>query len=344
MSVTISNVKKQEIKRAKFDKNNNLVNGPIMSSCTIDITRKLDKEYDETYLCIFTNLLRQVILEYVPTYAYTKDSISISLNNSRFDNDVMREHLSQLPITKINHDVFYLDKKYWKTSINDDIINHKDDTYEIESYVNINNTDKYILNVTTDHLSTFVNKKEVKNMYGEYDPIVLIKLKPNESFQCNMRGILGVPKKCENWCAVSTIFYKYDDESNIVTLKLSSHGQFDEINILFRACEFIKMKSKTLHNYIDDLKNEMNLSTNDEIIFELSFKDDNYTVTYFLNYILQNMKEIKYAGIYKKSYLENDIYIKIISNSHDPFIPIHNAIDIMYNIYDDFQKKLNKFK
>ena len=342
MSVTILNVKKQEITKAKYDKNNNLITGPIMSSCVLEITKKINKEYDETYLCIFANLLRQVILEYVPTYAYTKESIKIGLNTSRFDNDVMKERLSQLPIVKINHDVIYLDKKYWKSSITDDIMNHDDDKFEIESYININNTGKNILNVTTNDLSSFINKKEIKNMYEMYDPILIIKLKPNESFQCNMQGILGVPKKYENWCAASVIHYIYDDEKNIISLKISSHGQFDEISILIRACKYIKKKCSLLHEYIKDIKNNTNISTNDDVIFELSFKDENYTISYFLNYILQNMKEIKYAGIYKKSYLENDIHIKIISSSHNAFKPIHDAIDIMYDIYHDFQIKLEK--
>lgn len=342
MSVNILKIKKQNAQKAQYDKNNNLITGPIMSNYKINISRKITNEYDDTYLCIFTNLLRQVILEYVPTYAYTKESISIGLNTSRFDNDVMKERLSQLPITKINHDVFYLDKKYWKTSTNDDIINHENDKFEIESYININNTGKHILNVTTDDLKSFVNKKEIKNMYDTYDPILIIKLKPNESFQCNMQGILGVPKKYENWCAASAIFYKYDDEENTILLNISSYGQFDEISILIRACEYIKKKSILLHEYIDEFKNNINKSTNNEIIFELSFGDENYTITYFLNYIFQNMKEIKYAGIYKKSYLENDIHIKIISTSHDPFKPIHDAINIMHDIYNDFQTKLNQ--
>lgn len=342
MSVNILKIKKQDAQKAQYDKNNNLIRGPIMSNYKINISREITDEYDDTYLCIFTNLLRQVILEYVPTYAYTRESITISLNTSRFDNDVMKERLSQLPIAKINHDIYYLDKKYWKSSINDDILNHEKDKFEIESYININNTGKHILNVTTNDLKSFVNKKEIKNMYDVYDPILIIKLKPNETFQCNMQGILGVPKKYENWCAASAIYYKYDDETNSILLNISSYGQFDEISILIRACEYIKKKSTLLHEYIDEFKNNINKSTNNEIIFELSFGDENYTITYFLNYIFQNMKDIKYAGIYKKSYLENDIHIKIISIAHDPFKPIHDAIDIMYEIYDDFQTKLKK--
>lgn len=342
MSVDIKNFTYTPFSKAKYDEKEDLIEGPIMSSCVMDFYLKKDDTYDEIYLCKFANLLRQVILEYVPTYAFTRDSITITTNGSVYDNDVMKERLSQLPIMNINHSVNYLDKKYWKTTITDDNLNHPDDSFVIDAYVNVHNDDKKILNVTTDHLSVFINKKEIKNMYDSYDPILLIKLRHNEKFQCNMQGILGVPKKYENWCAASSVFYKYDKEKNNVTFTVSSYGQFDEITLLIKTCECIKLKMEIYHEYVNEVKNNTNSSTSDSFMFELSFADDNYTFTDFLNYIIQNMQDIEFSGIYKKSFLENNIFIKIISKSDDPFKPVHDAIDIVYNIYDEFQKKLSK--
>ena len=46
----------------------------------------------------YINTLRRIMLEEVCSYAFSSESIKIEENSSIFHNDIMRLHISQLPI------------------------------------------------------------------------------------------------------------------------------------------------------------------------------------------------------------------------------------------------------
>ncbi|AYV80232.1 MAG: DNA directed RNA polymerase subunit L, partial [Gaeavirus sp.] len=117
----------------------------------------------------------------------------------------MKGRLSQLPITKLNHQIKYLPQKYYKD------INYADpkferyieDTYQINYTIRAkNNGPNPVLNVSTNDLEISINNTDtpsedigrvkVNTKYSEKYPILLIQLRPGEEFECSMKGVLSI--------------------------------------------------------------------------------------------------------------------------------------------------------
>lgn len=316
--MTTLNIETIPYKKAEY-KNNELIRGPIASKCMVKLSGDIIDE-------VFVNTIKRVILEYVPCYAYSREDIEIYKNTSIFNNDEIIERLSLLPIYDINHNVVYLtDEELDKKKKNND------DNYEINCYLNVvNNSKTNILDVTTDDLKMIINTKEM-NVYKNYDPILLVKLKPEQQIELSMKASISIPKKHVTWSSCSNVYYREEKGKYILTIK--SRNQISEKKILQRACKITK---KLLLKYELNIKG-MEDETYDDYI-HLKF-NENHTLLYLINHLLQDHEDILFSGINRTSFLCNKMEMKI--KSKKGFEPIYTVINIINNKIDEIEKKLN---
>jgi DNA-directed RNA polymerase subunit L len=306
------------------------------SSClTLEISGK-----DVNYAII--NSLRKVCIDQIPTYALHRSKIKILRNSSVFDGTDIEVRLSQLPIKRINHNVKFMPLKYYKNVnfADSKLERHPDDTYNIEYYLNVkNNGPEKTLYVTTDDLKISVNNDIVDNkkIYQGIEPITLIQLCPGEEFECSMKGILAVGE-LDGIFNASNSYYEEISENNYI-FSIESTGQFTEYELLERGIEIIIEKLKIIKENISQEQYKMILTDNNSVKIEI--KNEDYTCGGPINYILQNMKEVIFAGISRPNFMEKNIALTFSVNKNYKSIDIlNNAIDKTIDLYELIKKKV----
>lgn len=285
------------------------------------------------------NTLRRLSLDYVPTYAFTKESIFIEKNTTIFNNDYMRLRLSQLTLPNINIPIVYLPEKFWKNINYADPKRDKypDDNQNLEIYINVENKSNDILNVTTNHIKYIENNKEVESKFNKEYPSLIIQLRPNEIFKCRAIGVLGVGKRDNIWAAAGNAYYEEIDP-NRYKLIIESQGQMDEYEILHKACEIIKIKLNDIKFMIGNKYNSTSIMNQNHLIIKLENED--HTIGNIMNEFLQNNKNIAFSGLSKPDLLIDEIVIKLVSVEPNPIKPLFETIDFIINLFNNIQNKL----
>ncbi len=285
------------------------------------------------------NTLRRLALDYVPTYAFAKESIFIEENKSIFNNDYMKLRLSQMTVHSINIPFAYLPEKYWRDVIYDDPNREKfpEDKNKIEIYVNTTNNSNTNLNVTSNDIKYFENNEENVNKYKDKNPYLIIQLRPGESFKCRAECVLGVGKRSNIWSSVGTVFYE-DLEENKYKLTLESQGQLDEYDILYKCCEIIKIKMQDLKYLISDKYNTSAITNQNELLIKLDNED--HTLGNILDTYLQTNSNIAFSGLTKPDLLQDNIVLRIISVNANPIKPILETVDYLTNLFSIIQDQL----
>ena len=306
------------------------------SSClTLEISGK-----DVNYAII--NSLRKVCIDQIPTYALHRSKIKIFRNSSVFDGTDIEVRLSQLPIKRINHNVKFMPLKYYKNVnfADSKLERHPDDTYNIEYYLNVkNNGPEKILYVTTDDLKISFNNDIVDNkkIYQGIEPITLIQLCPGEEFECSMKGILAVGELDGIFNASNSYFEEISENNYIFSIE--STGQFTEYELLERGIEIIIEKLKIIKENISLEQYKMIMTDNNSVKIEI--KNEDYTCGGPINYILQNMKEVIFAGVSRPIFMEKNIALTFSVNKNYKSIDIlNNAIDKTIDLYELIKKKV----
>jgi DNA-directed RNA polymerase subunit L len=290
--------------------------------------------------CTLVNSLRRLVIDYIPTYAFTKELITIERNSSVFDNDYMALRLSQITPQKIQNKIEFLEDKYWKeiNYSNPERLKHPDDKTLIEFYINTKNNTKDILNVTTNDSKMYVDGEEIK-MFDEKYPHLIVKLKPEQTFICRCVGSLGVGKRHNIWSAVSTAYYEEIAE-NKYKLFIESQGQMDEYDALYKACTIMKEKILYTREYIKDnydtpqMKNEKKIS--------IKIENEDHTLGNVLTEAIQHNKGILYAGLSKPYFMVDTIIIKLESVEKNPLKYVYESCDDVMSQFDDIQKIIKK--
>lgn len=297
------------------------------------------------------NAIRKVCNNQIPIYAFHADKIKITRNSSVFDNSFMSCHLSQLPITKFNHNIKFLPSKYYENINFADpkIERYIEDIYQINYSVKAKNEGpENLLNVTTNDLvisiTNTTNEKDKlvsdetippKDKYSDKYPILLTQLRLGEEFECSMKGVLAIGE-LDGIFNASNTYYK-EISSDKFLLSVESNGQLPEYEILIRGCEIIIEKLKIMkENVKTDQYNSLQ-TTNNSLILEI-LKED-HTCGGPVNWFLQNMKEVKFSGINKPDFLQKIINIVIQTDDNSkPIECIIKAIDQCIKIYDEFKE------
>jgi len=295
------------------------------------------------------NAIRRVSMQNIPVYAFPPQLISILKNTCvAFDNDYMNLRLSTLPIFDIDTDLFSLHEKYWEN------INYADPKREkhpsekhIELHINVHNNSDVIKNVTTNDAKLIIDGTIV-DVYDNKYPILLIKLRPNDTFKCDMLGALGIGDNPINgaiWYASRNSYYEYDDSIEYPEFKLTvqSNGQMSEYVILYKSCEYIIKKLEDISKELIRKIDTKEIKDNKQILFVLDGED--HTIGELLNIEFQNHPDIAFSGIKKPDHLIKSVTIKILSkNDNSPTKVMLKCIDSIIEKIQVLKKYFDKKK
>lgn len=283
------------------------------------------------------NTLRRISMNNIPTYGFCKESIFIEENTSIYDNDYMRLRLSQFVIPNISNNIDYLQEKYWQDVdyADPEREKHPQDKLVFEVFINTTNTTKDTYNVTTNDAKYFKNASEVKNVYDEKYPHLIIQLKPTQTFKCRMVTVMGIGKRNAIWSAC----HAYYEEKTLNDYKISirSFGQLSEYEILLKACNIIKIKLLETKKYISEMD-----ELKDQKIVILRLQNEDHSLGYLLGSFLQENKKISYAGFSKPDLLIDEVVLKIESVNDNPIKTLFETMDYLVDLFDNISRQLKK--
>jgi DNA-directed RNA polymerase subunit L len=301
------------------------------------------------------NSIRKVCINQIPIYAFHHDKIKITHNSSVFDNSFMTCHLSQLPITKFNHNIKFLPAKYYEgvNFLEQKIERYIEDVYEINySLKKKNNGPENLLNVTTNDLNisiTNTNHEEdklvsnniipAKEKYSEKNPILLCQLRMGEEIEFSMKGVIATGELNSIFNASNTYYKEIAPDKFL--LSIESSGQLNEYEIIIRACEILIEKFKLIKEKLNTEQLSLIQSQNNSVILEI-LKED-HTCGGPLNWVLQNMENVLFSGVNKPDFLQKKVHILIQTEKNiKPIDCFNKAIDQTIKIYEEYYNKFTE--
>lgn len=274
------------------------------------------------------NSLRRASMKNVPTYAFSPELITIDINTTvAFDNDVMTDRMSQVPVAGICPEIHFLSDKFWLGVNFADQSRFKHSTEaQIEFFVNVHNNSASVLNVTTNDAVVTINGEKVEPYSVEY-PMLLIKLRPNDRFKCHMKGVLGVGEKNVIWDASRNSYYDnvyLDKQGNRLDFEkldmskvheeqieftVEANNQYEEYDILIRACKYLMTKVGMWKDEFSKKIKSQQIPKSKTINFYLDKED--HTLGEILNYEFQDNEDILMSGLTKPDHLVKAVSIKV---------------------------------
>jgi DNA-directed RNA polymerase subunit L len=279
------------------------------------------------------NAIRRVSMDNIPVYAYHPNLISIKENTTvAFNNDYMKLRLSTLPVFGVDPELSFLNEKYWKG------INYNDPKREkpigeknIEFHVNVHNNSDSIINVTTNDAKLYVDG-EIIEPYNKKFPYLLIKLRPNDTFKCDMKAIIGIGYESTHgaiWACAMNSYYDYDDslpeKNRKYKFTICSAGQLDEFTILKRSCEYILKKLNDLEKEL--VKKISSKEIDEKKITILVLDGEDHTMGELLNDEFQENPDIIYSGVKRPDHLIMSMEIITEGKDGSPMKAILSSIE-----------------
>ena len=319
---------------------------PISSKLTLEFSGKDNAN-------VIVNTLRRVVYDNIPTYAFPVDLIKISDNNTIYNNDYMRLRLSQVPILNTDLDIYSLDPIYW---INVDYSDPKRPKHssekQIEIAINVYNDTNFNKNITTNDIHYYEDGVELQKFNKEC-PLLIIQLRPAETFKCTMRAVLGVGERDNIWASAANAYYDdfttdnmkegfIDNPNNKINFTVESQGQYDEYILLIKACNYIVKKFDDIGNDLNKRFASKEIKESADLIIVLDGED--HTMGQLLNYFLQNHPDVMCSGLSKPDHLVNSVQIRIscADDIKSPIKPIFEQINLIKETYLHIEKILNK--
>lgn len=315
------------IKEEKYQKSNGLNEHYLMLLFTgSDLNIKL------------MNMLRRVCLNYIPVYAFAPELINIIENTSiAFNNDMMRLDLSLLPVFKVDPSIFELDEQYWYDVNYADFARKKHPNEKnVEFYLNKHNDTNNYIRVTTNDARITVDGEDIE-MYNKKYPVLLIELKPKQTFSCHMKAVLGIAERNEHSAIWKSSFNTYYDEIRPGEYMFTVYGNnmFTEQELLKRACKFVIKKMEKLKKQIEEKVKKQEIVPKRKITF--IFENEDTTIGGIVNYELQSHKDISFAGLAKP-----DLLVKSINIIAECTENIPSPIDALLESFDIVKNKVHK--
>jgi DNA-directed RNA polymerase subunit L len=191
-----------------------------------------------------------------------------------------------------------------------------------------------IKDITTKDIKVYLDNNQIE-MYDPTTPILIVKLRPNDSFKCMMAASLAIGECDTIYSACSNAWVTYDEEIKDSgeriyksgELYLKSRGQQKENNIFNLACEYIIKK-------YEDFKIELERKVKTKEIkddFELTLimDEEDFTFGEWLNFELQDNKNIIFCGISKPDHQIKSVTLKILSEKKKPIELLIEMCDII---------------
>ena len=294
------------------------------------------------------NTLRRASSNNVPTYAIPNELINIKPDGNTtvaFNNDYMRLRLTQLPVLGIEAELYDLHPKYWKQSDVDysdrNRLKHPSEQ-RVEFFIDKHNETTQIINVTTHDMTMYINGN-INKTYNDYEPILLIKLRPNDKFTCSMNAVLGVGERHAIWKHARNCFYD-EKENGDIEFTIEGNFQCHEYDILLKTCKFLINKYNILKKQLLDKIAKKEILP--ERIINFVLDDEDHTIGEPLNYEFQNHENIISSGLSKPDHLIRSILIRIVASEKvkSPLNPMLESIDILINKFSHIGKQLENLK
>ncbi|ARF10584.1 DNA directed RNA polymerase subunit L [Hokovirus HKV1] len=299
--------------------------------------------------CTIVNTMRRIAYDYIPTYAFCKESIKIEKNTSKITNDQLRLKISQIGYPgfifkhlNFSNDILILPEKYWK---NVDFTNKNRPKYEkdkkkIEMYINVKNNSHEQQDITSNNVVFYENGEKITYPYKP-SPYLILKLNPNE--QCSLHAIaeLGIGKNNAIWSAASNVYYKQlaEDETSY-DFYVESAGQYDEYVILIKSCQIIIEKLNQIKDIISKNYNTSEISEKDSI--KLILTGEEHTLGQLINRALQDHDEVIFSGVSIMDLFIDEVTIKLRTKNNNPMIVIFDRIDYLVKLYEHIMNILIK--
>ena len=296
--------------------------------------------------------LRRVASNNVPTHAFNHLNIQIEQNTCvAFNNDYMKLRLSQLPIFNMESKISFLHNKYWK-NINYGDINREKHPEEknLKIYINSYNNSNDIKPVTTKDIKCFMNDEQIE-MYDPEAPILIVLLRPTDSFKAMMSASLGVGDGHTIYCACSNTWHTCDEEIidngdrhfKSGELYIKSRGEQKEYNILNHTTEYIIKKFEDLQLDIDKKVKSKEINADKELI--LTLDDEDFTMGEIINFEIQDHKNIIFSGLSKPDHQIKSIILKIETDGKKtPADVILETSELIIKKFKYIQKLINKIR
>jgi DNA-directed RNA polymerase subunit L len=342
ININISEIEKQEFKILNKTLSNNNYKFQVSQSSFL----KLEFSGSDMNYCLM-NTMRRVCLDDIPSYAFPKELVNITANNTIFNNDYMKLRLSNIPIHNIhkkNGDLYYLNPKYWKNVIFTDPNREKHEKEIIyEMVFNTYNDTNQVKNITTNDAKYYEDGEEINinDRYSKDCPLLIIQLRPAETFKASMRSILSVGERDNIFSAVSTCYYDdhttddikglfIENKNNKFTFVIESQSNNEEYQILIKACRNIIKRIKLLKDEINRKIVSKEIDEKQDMIF--IFDNEDHTIGGLVNYYFQEHPDIIFSGVSKPDSLIKSIEIKISSKSKSPIKAMMEQIEKIFDI------------
>lgn len=299
---------------------------------------------------VILNVLRRVILEDIPSYAFNVDNISISKNSSVYNNDYMRNRIENLPLINVNFpldlDEYNTLRKYTRgrkafeehrEEKNDE---NKDDDNEDESlftiYGNIHNKTDIYNDMTSDEIEFFDGTKKVKSFYK--NPVLIVRLKPGEEFEFSAKADKGIALNHSRYSVVGMCAYEMINETEYI-FKLEPRGQLKIEDILDRACQIIQFRLGLILEKINKIK--FTSENHGKIILN----NEDHTFGNLLARGLQEHKSIELAGYKLEHLLIRDVTIEYVTNGGKTINEIlKDVLEGYIKIFSEIDNNFKKLK
>jgi len=293
--------------------------------------------------------LRRVCCNNIPTYAFNFSNIDIQENTCvAFNNDYMKLRLSQLPIFNIESKLSFLHNKYWKNiNFADQNREKHPDEKNIKIYINSHNNSNEIKPVTTNDIKVYIDDNQVE-MYDPKVPILIIMLRPNDTFKCMMTASLAVGDMHTTYCACSNAWATYDDEIKETgetvfksgELYLKSRGGQSEYAIINHACEYLIKKFSDLKIETERKVKSKEIDNNDNEL-TLVLDDEDHTIGEIINYETQD--RAIFSAVSKPDHNIKSVVIKIETDGQKkPSDLIIEVCDVLTDKFKLIQTKCSK--
>lgn len=285
------------------------------------------------------NTLRRLSIDYIPTYAFIPDSITIEKNTSIFNNDYMKLRLSQMTIPNIINKIYFLEDKYWKdiNFKNPDRPRHPDDNRVLEIYINAYNNTNDIMNVTTEHTKVYEDGIELENKFDPQYPWLIIQLRPGEAFSSRCVTVLSIGMNNNIWAGAGNAYFK-EIEDNQYQLIIESQGQMDEYEILHKGCRILKEKINITKKLIKDKYDSPIVA--DAQILKLELENEDHTLGGVINEYLQNNKNVLFSGLSKPNLLIDSMIIEFQTIKNNPLQFLNETLDYITKIFDEIELQI----
>ena len=294
--------------------------------------------------------IRRVASNNVPTHAFNHANIQIEQNTCvAFNNDYMRLRLSQIPVFNLESKLSFLHNKYWKGVNYADTNREKHpDEKNLKIYINSYNNSNEIKPITTKDIKCYLDNEQIE-MFDINFPILIVLLRPNDSFKAMMVASLGVGDEHSIYCACSNTWHTYEEDIKengervfkSGELYIKSRGEQTEYKILNHACEYLLKKYDDLKLDIEHKINSKEITTEKELI--LTLDDEDFTIGEMLNFEMQEHKNILFCGLSKPDHQIKSIVFKIETDGKKkPTDIIIETCDLIIKKIKQIQKSINK--